>query len=281
MTAGLSGVVAAKVPGNIGSTYRRYRGPVDVDPGARFAALVAADGELPLDEACVLIAAHAHPDLVLHEQLERLDALAAGVAEPSVDALVAHLFGDLGFAGDRASYHDARNSLLPDVLDRRLGIPITLAVVAIEVGRRCGVGLVGVGMPGHFLVRDAADPDRFLDVFDGGSPLDPAGCRRLFEALHPGGRWDDAFLRPSPSRLVLVRILANLAGAQRRSGDRRGLCSTLALRMHLPGATDRERRELAVVLGASGRFVEAADALDSLGEDRDHAAATRLRARLN
>src|SRR3546814_4479768 len=83
----------------------------------------------------------------------RLDALAAGVAEPTVEALTAHLFGVEAFAGDTDSYFDPRNSLLSDVLDRRLGIPITLAVVAIEVGRRCGVPLVGIGMPGHFLVR--------------------------------------------------------------------------------------------------------------------------------
>lgn len=254
---------------------------MDEDPAARFAALVAADGEVPLDEACLLIAAPTHPDLELDEQLARLDGLASGVVEPSVEALVAHLFGDEGFAGDRATYHDARNSLLPDVLDRRLGIPITLAVVAMEVGRRCGVPLVGIGMPGHFVVRPAGEDDRFLDVFERGATLDAAGCRAVFEALHPGSRWDDAFLTPVPSRLILVRILANLAGAHRRSGDRHGLCWALGLRMHLPGATDRERRELAVLLGASGRFVEAADALDALGEERDLAAATRLRARLN
>jgi regulator of sirC expression with transglutaminase-like and TPR domain len=254
---------------------------VDVDPSARFAALVDADGEVPLDEACLLIAANAHPGLDVEAQLARLDALAAGVAAPTLAALTAHLFGEVGLAGDRITYHDARNSLLPDVLDRRLGIPITLAVVAMEVGRRCGVPLLGIGMPGHFLVRPAEDPLRFVDVFDGGTPLDVAGCRRVFESLHPGAAWDDGFLRPAASRLILIRILANLAGAHRRAGDRRGLCWALGLRMHLPGVTDAERRELAVLLGASGRFVEAAEALEHVGEERDLEAATKLRARLN
>lgn len=254
---------------------------MDVDPEARFAELVGAEREVPLDEACLMIAAQAHPELDVRAQMARLDALAAGVAAPTLDALTAHLFDEIGLAGDRVTYDDSRNSLLPDVLDRRLGIPITLAVVAMEVGRRCGVPLLGIGMPGHFLVRPADDPQRFVDVFEGGTQLDVAGCRRLFDSLHPAAAWDDGFLRPAASRPILVRILANLAGAHRRSGDRSALCWALGLRMHLPGASDRERRELAVLLGASGRFVEAADALDSLGEERDRDAATRLRARLN
>jgi regulator of sirC expression with transglutaminase-like and TPR domain len=253
---------------------------VDRDPTARFASLVARD-RVPLDEAWALISTHAHPELVVEEQVARLDGLAAGVAEPTVDALVQRLFAEEGLTGDRDTYHDARNSLLPDVLDRRKGIPITLAVVAMEVGRRCGVEMLGIGMPGHFLTRPADDLERFIDVFDGGATLDRAGCRRTFEQLHGDVPWDDAYLEPVPAPLILARMLANLAGAHRRSGDRRGLCWALGLRMHLPGATDRERRELAVVLGASGRFVEAADALESLGEDRDLEAASRLRARLN
>lgn len=251
------------------------------DPRARFEALVGRSGAVPLDEACTLIAAQALPDRSVEAELRRLDHLAEGVAAPTVEALRDHLFDTAGFEGDRATYGDAANSLLPLVLDRRRGVPITLAVVAMEVGRRCGVGLEGIGMPGHFLVRSRDEPQRYLDVFDGGRDLDRAGCRRIFEALHEGAAWDDSYLEPVTPQMVLVRILANLAGAHRRSGDRSGLCWALTLRMALPGASDRERRELAVVLGASGRFVEAADALEALGEDRDREAATRLRARLN
>lgn len=252
------------------------------DLTARFAALAARrDHPLPLDEALLLIAAHARPDLDVAAERARLDALADGVPHPTFGGLRAHLFDDLGFTGDQATYYDARNSLLPDVLDRRVGVPITLAVVAMEVGRRAGVELEGIGMPGHFLARPVAEPHRYLDAFDGGRELDAAGCRALFERTTPGIPWDDAHLQPSSSWAIVARVLANLAGAYRRAGDRHALCWTLQLRLELPDATERERRELGVLLGASGRFDEGAAVLEASTADRDHEAAARLRARLN
>ncbi|MGH9274379.1 MAG: transglutaminase family protein, partial [Acidimicrobiales bacterium] len=150
------------------------------DPTTRFAALVRlGDDALPLDEAVLLIAAHALPGLEIGDELARLGDLAAGVDASTVDGLRTHLVDRLGFAGDAVTYHDARNSLLPEVLDRRVGIPLTLAIVAMEVGRRCGVPLLGVGMPGHFLVRPADDDDRFLDLFHGGAVLDRGGCQDI------------------------------------------------------------------------------------------------------
>jgi regulator of sirC expression with transglutaminase-like and TPR domain len=252
------------------------------DPTTRFSALAAHPaGSWPLDEALLLVAAHARPGLDLQQELGRLDALADGIGERSFDGLRRHLFVDLGFAGDRVTYHDPRNSLLPDVLDRRLGIPISLAVLAMEVGRRCGVALDGIGMPGHFVARSRTEPDRYLDAFDGGRELDAAGCRALVAEVAPGLPWDDAHLAPTPPAAIVARVLANLAGAYRRAGDRHGLCWVLGLRLELPGATVHERRELGVLLGASGRFAEGAAVLEASAEDRDQAAAARLRARLN
>lgn len=252
------------------------------DPTARFAALVAGgDDELPLDEAVLLVAAHALPGLDVDDERARLDEIARGVAAPTVEALRAHLVDDLGFAGDRDTYHDARNSLLPAVLDRRTGIPISLAVVAIEVGRRCGVPLVGVGMPGHFLVRPHDDGTRFLDLFDGGAELDGAACRAIFERLHAGAPWDHRFLDPVGPVAIVSRLLANLANAYRRSGDRHALSWAIDLRLRLPGATERERRELALLLGAAGRYDAAAELLEATGRERDQQSAARLRARLN
>jgi len=251
------------------------------DPTAAFAALVArADRDVPLDEAVLLVAAHALPGLDVGAEQRRLDELAAGLEPRSVDGLVRHLI-DRGFTGDRTTYHEPANSLLPCVLDRRRGIPLTLAVVALEVGRRAGVPLLGVGMPGHFLVRATDDPLHFVDLFAGGVRLDPAGCRARFEELQTGVAWREDHLAPVGTMAIVSRLLANLANAYRRTGDRRNLAWTLGLRLHLPGATDRERRELAVVLGAGGRYDTAAGLLETTGEERDLVAAQRLRARLN
>ncbi len=252
------------------------------DATARFAALAATPASSwPLDEALLLVAAHARPGLDLDLERGRLDALAEGVEESTFDGLRRHLFVDLGFTGDQATYHDPRNSLLPDVLDRRLGVPISLAVVAIEAGRRCGVRIEGIGLPGHFLARAADEPHRYLDGFDGGRELDEAGCRTVFARVVPDVPWDDVYLAPVPASAIVSRVLANLAGAYRRAGDRRALCWVLSLRLLLPDSTPQERRELGVLLGASGRFDEGANVLGASTEDRDQAAAARLRARLN
>jgi regulator of sirC expression with transglutaminase-like and TPR domain len=254
---------------------------VPADPTDRFTELVADGDRMALDEACVLVAAHAHPDLDVEAELARLDALAAGFRGDDLDALAHHLCADLGFAGDRSTYHDPRNSLLPDVLDRRLGIPISLAILAIEVGKRQGLPIEGVGMPGHFLVRDARVEDHYVDLFDGGRVLDREGCRAVFTDLHPRADWSEGFLAPVGPVAVLSRVLNNLANAYRRSGERADLAWTLALRLSLPGVTTRERRELAVLLGAIGRFAEGAEVLEATGEVADGVAAQRLRARLN
>lgn len=252
------------------------------DPTARFAQLVARKDEaIPLDEALLLIAAHADPTLDLDHQRARLDELAAGVREPSVEALRAHLYDDLGFTGDTATYYDARNSLLPEVLDRRLGIPLSLAALTLEVGHRCGVAVEGIGLPGHYLVRPAGQTERYLDPFHRGAWIDEAGCRALFAQSGPGMDWDPRFLDPDPPWSMVGRTLNNLAGAYRRVGDRASLCWALGLRLLVPGATVRERRELGLLLGASGQFADGAAILEASAEERDHEAAARMRARLN
>lgn len=207
--------------------------------------------------------------------------MARGVTIPTIAGLRAHLIDDLGFAGDDATYHDPQNSLLPAVLDRRAGIPLSLAIVAIEVGRRSGVPVEGVGMPGHFLVRAAGDAQHFVDLFNGGVELDRAACRAVFERLHADGRWEDRFLDPVSNTAIVTRLLTNLANSYRRSGDGPALSWAIDLRLRLPGATDRDRRELALLLGARGRYDAAARVLEVSSEERDQRSAARLRARLN
>ncbi len=232
----------------------------------RFTALLAGPAaELPLDEAAFLIAAHADPALDVDAQLTRLDDLAvAAHADRDAVGLGRRLFREWGFAGNRADYGDPRNSLLDQVLDRRLGIPITLAVVMMEIGRRIGVGLVGVGMPGHFLVGVAAEPDRFVDPFAGGELLDGSGCRARFAQLHG----DDApflptYLDPTPVRAIVLRVLNNLeqAYASRRARD---VLWVVRLRLAFAELPPEERRRAAARLGSFGAFGEGAAVLDEL-----------------
>lgn len=267
-----------------------------MDPVARFADLVdASRPSVPLDEAALLIAACAHEELSVADELARLDSIAAGVrtrGTADVDAVRRHLYVDLRFAGNRVDYYDARNSFLDDVITRRTGIPITLAVVLIEVARRCGVALAGVGMPAHFLVRSVDDPAYFVDPFDG-VPLDEDGCRRVFARVAgTSAAFDPSFLDPVPTRTILLRMLANLRSIYASTRDVVNLAWVLRLRLALPGtAHDDERLELSRVLAAAGRPGEAADELLAVAssvstvdgaraEELEHEA-VRLRSRLN
>src|SRR5262249_34975816 len=153
----------------------RYRRRVDHT--SRFAEVVARpDAEIPLDEAAFLIAAHVRRDVRVDvdARLRELDAVAErGGGVEGAGALARWAFETEGFAGNRMAYGDPLNSCLDAVLDRRLGLPITLSVLMIEVGRRLGVAVRGVGMPGHFLV--SAGPDEWYDPFHRGVRLDRDG----------------------------------------------------------------------------------------------------------
>jgi regulator of sirC expression with transglutaminase-like and TPR domain len=253
----------------------------------RFAALVARpDDEIPLDEGALLIAAHARPDVDVAAELGRLDDLAASCKEPTLDGLVRHLFDDLGFRGNTENYQEPENSYLDLVMRRKLGIPITLSVLTMEVGRRLGVMLDGVGMPGHFLVRDRSAPATFLDPFDGGRRLDAAGCRAIYESLGGSG-WEDGFLDPVGSRTILTRMLLNLQGLFLPS-DLRSAAWVLELRLAIPGLAVADRLGLARALGSLGRFGAAANELDRVAAELPadeataiSAEATGLRARAN
>ncbi|MBA3302330.1 MAG: hypothetical protein H0U26_00490 [Acidimicrobiia bacterium] len=256
-----------------------------MDVLARFRDLVQGpESALPLDEACLLIATFAHPGIDMGAQLTRLDDLAEGVGTPTLDTLRRHLFGELGFVGDLQDYDDPRNSYLDDVLDRRVGIPITLSVVLMEVGRRVGVPLDGVSMPGHFLVQDKVDREVFVDPFARGVELDRRGAEARFHSVHgPGAVFDPGFLVPVGRRSIVARVLANLERAAVLRSERDLLAWVLRLRAVLPGADadGTERRKLARVLAGAGRYDEAATVLEALGSDDDSLAALRLRARLN
>jgi regulator of sirC expression with transglutaminase-like and TPR domain len=261
-----------------------------MDPTARFVELVSGpETAMPLDEAWFLVSAHARPELALDDLRGRLDALAGGVAEPSLEAVVGLLFEREGFGGNTADYYDPDNSFLDQVLDRHRGIPLSLSMLTIEVARRAGLSLDGVGMPGHFLVRTRNEPPMFVDPFGGGARLDVDGCAELFRRGQGAeAPFDVGLLDPVGPRAMLARLLANLRAIYHQRGDRRSLVWVLRLRSRIPGVPLADWRALASALASIGRFDQAAEELEQLaahvGEepaDRLRARAVELRARLN
>jgi len=243
-----------------------------MDPTERFTELVQrAERDVPLDEAALLIAAH-HHEVDVPAQLARFDDLASH-APPAPDALATYLFVERGFAGNSVDYADPRNSFLDEVLDRRLGLPITLSVLMLEVGRRVGLSLDGIGMPGHFLVH--AGPDVFFDPFHGGERLDEDGCRERFSATQGDEAFLPAYLEPVGSHAILARMLANLVRSF-AARDPVNAVWTARLRLRVPGVSAAERREAAALLGTLGRFEEAAEELAAIAEELDGPAASRV-----
>ena len=259
-----------------------------VDAVEHFIALLAGRGPGPeLDVGALAIAAGAEPDLDSGTWLRELDRLAQGV--DSLEMLIHRLFVEEAFAGNTTNYYDPRNSLLNQVLDRKLGIPITLSVVCLEVGRRAGVSLEGISMPGHFLVRPMAT-DHYLDAFDGGALLDLPSCEALFRTANQAGPnvpFGRHLLTTAPRRAIFARILENLRTVYRGLGRAADLEWVLRMRLALPGVGTQELLELGQTLGRQGRFLDGAKFLESqIAKFPQHAellesTALGLRAQLN
>lgn len=219
-------------------------------PLLRFGALIAGpESALDLTEAALLIADAAYPALDHQRYRSRLDALAEGVraelgpsaaelarpgaaatramAEQGLAALRRVLADREAFRGNADDYYDPANSYLNAVLDRRIGLPISLSVVYLEVARRVGVPLRGVALPAHFVVKwplpMKQGGDIFIDPFDHAEVLDAAACRRLVAravgASSARLRFDPAWMRPIGARVILTRMLANLKMLYLQRGD--------------------------------------------------------------
>jgi len=183
--------------------------------------------QVDLARAGLLLARAEYPDLDVEAELARFDALAAQAAPfvspqpagaPRVNGLRAYLAEVSGFRGNQDDYDDPRNSFLHEVLDRRTGLPITLSVVYMEVGRRLGVSLSGIGLPGHFVVQYRDRQNLFfLDPFSQGRILSGADCRGLVERLYQGRvPFQEEFLAPVDKRYIIRRMLHNLRGVYLR-----------------------------------------------------------------
>ncbi len=222
-----------------------------MDATERFAAAVATPAaEMRLDVAAFCLAAHAHPTIDVDEQCARLDRLAVRCPTPTFDGMRAYLFESLGFRGDTRDYGDPENSFLDSVVERRVGIPISLAVVMMEIGRRIGAPVHGVGMPGHFLVMDASRDDVWCDPFHGGALYDLEGCRKLFARVHGNARgFSRAMVAPTDPHVIVARMLANLEGG-RLSADPLAMGWLCDLHMSLPDLPSGQRERLSMTLRA-------------------------------
>lgn len=227
----------------------------------QFGLLVSQpDAAIELDRAMFVIAAHERPSLDIDGSLSQLDDLAARCSEPTLDGVSRQLFRFDGYAGNAADYYDVENSLLDRVMERKTGIPITLSVLAIEVGKRLGVPMDPVGMPGHFLVRDRVLDDVFLDPFHGGAVLSAAQCRRFFHTMHgPNAPWSDGYLDPVGKGAVLFRTLNNLRAISNNTGEVEREIWVLRLMSRIPGMQHEPAMALTDLLVDRGQYDAAAD----------------------
>lgn len=182
-----------------------------MDPAAqRFADLInGAAADRHLDLLCALVASAIDRSADVGSIIVGLDKVAEA-CPASFDGIVDTLFSSGMFAGDSDDYHHPRNSLLHEVLARRTGMPITLSVVAIGVGKRLGVPIVGIGLPGHFVIRDK-ESGTFADPFGHGLRYDEAGMISSWQQrMGSDARFRPSMLAPNGAREIVLRILNNL-----------------------------------------------------------------------
>ena len=219
------------------------------------------DVHIDLAQACLMIAQDAYPALEVERYLGEIERMALRLrarmprgtaAEERITALNEFLFEDLGYRGNADEYYDPRNSYLNEVIDRKTGIPITLSVLYMELGRRVGLPLEGVSFPGHFLVRaQVRGGVLLLDPFAGGVPQSEADLRgRLKRVIPEGVAADvpvaelplDQFLEAASKRQILARLLRNLKGIYREVDKPERMLEVLNRMLVVsPGATGELR----------------------------------------
>ena len=227
-----------------------------------FAQAVAHEEQINLAQACLMIAQDAYPTLEVTHYLAEIERMSQGLrsqlprssaAEERIAGLNEFLFEQLGFCGNTDEYYDPRNSYLNEVIDRKTGIPITLSVLYIEIGRRVGLPLEGVSFPGHFLVRvQVRGGVLVLDPFAGGLAQSEADLRsRLSRVIPEGVAADvpvsqlplDQFLEPASKREILVRVLRNLKAIYRESDKPERLLAVLNRMLLLAPEASMELRD--------------------------------------
>jgi regulator of sirC expression with transglutaminase-like and TPR domain len=248
---------------------------------AKFARIVATpEADLDLALGALVIASDGRPEVDPDPSLAILDALTSRVRlrldagdprEVVLDRLHDVLYRETGFRGPTAAeFHDPRNSLLDVVLWRRVGLPISLAIVELEVAWRLGLGLRGIGLPGHFIV---GTPDGSLvDPAGGGARLRPDDCQALIRrAVGDGVLFHAGMLRPASKREILTRVLRNLRSAHLAARDWPAALGTVDLLAVVEPMDPDHGRDRGLLLGRMGRFGEALAALSRYLDERPDA----------
>jgi regulator of sirC expression with transglutaminase-like and TPR domain len=235
-----------------------------------FAAEVAKpDHAMRLELAALLIAAEdeAHLDLDVMEYLKRLAGLGTQARErvaaargAGVEAFNRFMFEEAGFHGDRQDYYAPHNSFLHQVLDRRTGLPITLSIVYLEVGRKAGLIVEGVGLPGHFIVRAGEKEEHETTLVDPfyGKTLAAEDCQQRLDEIYGGQvTLDSSHLRAVTTREILVRLLMNLKSIYVNAQlHRQALAVVERILLLTPSATG-EHRDRGALLAQLERLPEA------------------------
>lgn len=214
---------------------------------------VAEDARIDLTEAALLIAGDEYPGLDVAAYRSQIDELAGALRRrlrqdistgDCIRMLNRYVFEELGFTGNDADYYDPRNSYLNDVLDRRVGIPITLSLVYMEIGRRIGLAMHGISFPSHFLVKCVVrDGAIILDPYAGGASLSLDDLRERLAALSQGLSLPDevvkGLLAAAKPRDILVRMLRNLKGIYLNAANpAKALCAANRIIELAPDAAD-------------------------------------------
>ncbi|HEY6193782.1 MAG TPA: transglutaminase-like domain-containing protein [Candidatus Eisenbacteria bacterium] len=232
------------------------------------------DAQIDLARAALLVAAENDPSLDVDAEMERLERWAGELnrrIDPSwnnlqrLARLRTFMYEDLGFKGDVRGYYSPANSLLHSVMSRRLGIPLTLSIVFMEIGWRIGVPFEGVGFPGHFLVRLTGEPgDLLLDPYDHGASVHEDDCRRMIQ-LTTGGTvpYDASMIRSLGKRDMIGRLLFNLKVACLKAGDDVGALSAVERLLLLHPNDPPELRDRGLLLYRMDRYRDARISLEA------------------
>jgi len=244
------------------------------------------DEQINLERAALYIAQEEYLDLDVDEYLNALDMMADDVREQLpiesyplkiLKTINHYLYGNLGFAGNTENYYDPRNSFFNDVIDRRTGIPITLSLVYLAIAQRLDFPMVGIGMPGHFLIRPIQeDMDIFVDAFSQGEILFPQDCQdRLNQMSGQSVEMQPQFLAAVTPRQFLARMLTNLKATYLSRGEMEKVLAAIERILLLFPNAAFELRDRGILYFRTNRWIEARQDLEAyldalpMADDRD------------